>query len=77
MLTSSPKFCSPRAASRPSKPPPMTAALFFPCAQLAIFLQSSRLRNTKTPGFKLPSGIDVPCIGGMKARLPVAMISLS
>ena len=73
-----PKFCRPRAASSPSRPPPITAArLLCPARRPAMPRQSSRVRKTKTPGLQLPSGIVQPSIGGMKGRLPVAMISWS
>ena len=39
--------------------------------------QSSMVRKPKTPCFRLPSGVRTPSIGGMKARLPVAISSLS
>ena len=40
-------------------------------------LQSSMVRKPNTPGLSLPSGPLMPAIGGMKARLPVAIRSLS
>jgi hypothetical protein len=35
------------------------------------------VRKPNTPGLILPSGVFTPAIGGMKARLPVAIKSLS
>ena len=40
-------------------------------------LQSSMVRKPNTPGCSLPSAPRAPFIGGMKARLPVAISSLS
>ena len=40
-------------------------------------VQSSMPRNANTPGRRLPSSRHAPSIGGMKARLPVAISSTS
>ena len=39
--------------------------------------QSSMVRNPKMPSFMTPSALFRPFIGGMKARLPVAISSTS
>jgi hypothetical protein len=39
--------------------------------------KSSMVRKPNTPGLTVPSGPLTPAIGGMKARLPVAISSLS
>ena len=70
-MTSQPRTCKPRAASRPSNPPPITT-VFSP---LRAFASSARVSSSvrKTWTFSLST----PGIGGMNALLPVARISLS
>ena len=65
----------PRAASRPSRPPPMTAAraLRWACAMMP--LQSSILRNPNTPCFRRSPVSRTPGIGGINVRLPVKSLS--
>ena len=75
--TSQPWLRRPRAASRPSNPPPITTARRLCFALRTIAWQSSMVRKPNSPGLILPSGRFTPAIGGMKARLPVAMRSLS
>ncbi len=70
-VTSQPCTCRPRAASRPSRPPPITTA-FGPGPDRRISSRvSSSVRNAKTPSLSSPS------IGGIHAELPVASSSVS
>jgi hypothetical protein len=39
--------------------------------------QSSVVRKPKMPGLSLPGSVNTPGMGGMKARLPVAISSVS
>src|SRR5579862_8017618 len=69
-VTSHPCTCSPRAASSPSRPPPITTALVPGRQRSSRARVSSRLRKTKTPSFFTSS------IEGMSGTLPVASRSL-
>ena len=75
--TSSPRFISPRAASSPSNPPPITVALPASAAYSTISVQSSSVRNGNMPSRKAPSSLYSPSIIGMNGELPVAITSLS
>ena len=56
----------------------MTAARLLRWAVSMMLLQSSMVRKPNTPGRRAaPPGASAPFIGGMKARLPVAISSLS
>ena len=70
-VTSQPCTCRPRAASRPSRPPPITTALTPGPARRSSSRVSSSVRNAKTPSLSSPS------IGGIHAELPVASSSVS
>ena len=75
--TSHPWLSRPRAASSPSKPPPITAARLLRAAWATMALQSSMPRKANTPGRNSPLSSRAPSMGGMKARLPVAISSTS
>ena len=75
--TSQPWFSRPRAASSPSRPPPMTAATLLCLAIAMMPVQSSMPRKANTPGRRVPLSSHAPSIGGMKARLPVAISRVS
>ena len=75
--TASPRFWSPRAASSPSSPPPITTALVRLAASAIIVEVSSSVRKPKTPSARVLSSAHSPVIGGKNDRLPVARISLS
>ena len=67
--TSIPKFNSPLAASRPNKPPPITAAFLKFLEYSIIFSQSSIFRKAVTPFLSAPG------IGRIKGTDPVAKIN--
>ncbi|MGC3996124.1 MAG: hypothetical protein QM767_00720 [Anaeromyxobacter sp.] len=75
--TSSPCSRRPRAASSPSRPPPITAATFAVLARAVMARQSSRVRNTNTPSRSAPAASRAPAMGGTKGLDPVAMTSRS
>jgi hypothetical protein len=76
--TSSPcRACSPRAASSPSRPPPMTTAVRCPRAYADMVRVSSRVRKPNTPGSRPPSRVRMPAMGGKNGLLPVARTSVS
>jgi len=60
-----------------NSPPPITAARPHCLACATMRSQSSMVRKPNTPGRRRPSGPLTPAMGGMKARLPVAIRSLS
>src|SRR5215471_5411296 len=70
-VTSQPRTCKPRAASRPSSPPPITTAFTPGPARSSSWRVSSRVRKAKTPS------LSSPAIGGLNAELPVASSSVS
>ena len=74
---SRPQFRRPRAASNPSSPPPITAAVRAVAAERMMRSQSSSVRNTNTPCLNVPCSSRTLARGGMTGLLPVAIISLS
>ena len=72
MTTSQPLVSKASATSMPMYPAPMTTSLPLPAAAMDLNAAASvRVRNVWTPGRS------TPCMGGMNARAPVAMRSLS
>ncbi len=69
-VTSIPRLTSPLAASKPSNPPPITAALLYCLAAANIVSQSAISRKPTTPSLSLPG------TGRMNEFEPVAIITL-
>ena len=70
--TSSPRSSRPRAASRPSNPPPITAARVAPGTKPIIRSQSSSVRKANSPSFISVPWLLNPLSGGTNGLLPVA-----
>ena len=68
-VTAIPRFATARAASSPSRPPPITTARRAPFARPRMVRTSWRVRNGVARS--------IPSIGGSNAREPVASTSES